>query len=141
MNSPGQDSYGLGAQTAHQPFALTAFPGKIWHGRHASPSAPWTSAQFAHVCTSAGLARVAGSTDDASSVYFMDDATGSLISRCGMSCAMASEPGRTMQPAAATAENFKNWRLAILLNGISLIYSLCSGPSGGDAYLSTIPFH
>jgi len=34
---------------------------------------------------------------------------------------MASAPGRTTQPAAATADNFKNWRLAILLNGISLV--------------------
>jgi hypothetical protein len=30
----------FGAQTEHQPFALTALPGKIWQGRHASPSLP-----------------------------------------------------------------------------------------------------
>ena len=30
----------LGAQTEHQPLAATALPGKIWHGRQASPSAP-----------------------------------------------------------------------------------------------------
>jgi len=30
----------FGAQTEHQPAAATALPGKIWQGRHASPSAP-----------------------------------------------------------------------------------------------------
>jgi len=30
----------FGAQTEHQPFAATALPGKIWQGRHASPSLP-----------------------------------------------------------------------------------------------------
>ena len=101
---------GLGcpAQTAHQPSALTSLPGKIWQGRHASPSAPWTSAQFAQVCDSAGFVRVAGSTDAASSVYFIDAATGSAVSRCGMSCACAFALGSTTHPAAATADNFKN---------------------------------
>lgn len=77
--------------------------------------------QFAQFCSAAGLARDAGSTELASSVYFIDAATGSSVVRCGMSCAIASEPGRITHPAAATTDNFKNWRLAMLLNGISFI--------------------
>ena len=54
----------------HQPFALTTLPGKIWHGRQASPSLPCTNAQLAQFWSAAELARLAGSTVLASCVYF-----------------------------------------------------------------------
>jgi hypothetical protein len=79
----------LGAQTEHHPAAATALPGKIWHGRHSSPSLPCTNAQLAQVCSAAGLLRVAGSTVDASSVYFMALAMGSSTAKRGKSPAFA----------------------------------------------------
>lgn len=38
----------LATKAAHQPFGLTALPGKIEHGRSASPSLPWTRLHLAH---------------------------------------------------------------------------------------------
>src|SRR5690606_27383693 len=37
---------GIFAQTLHQPSAATTLPGKIPHGRQASPSLPWICMQF-----------------------------------------------------------------------------------------------
>ncbi len=62
ITGPINYAYAIGAQTEHQPAALTSLPGNIWHGRHSSPSAPCTNAQFAQVWSAAGLARCAGST-------------------------------------------------------------------------------
>src|SRR5210317_570047 len=111
----------LGAQTEHQPAALTALPGNIWQGRQ-SPSPAWISAQLAQFCSAAGLLRVDGSTAEASFVYFMALAIGSSSDRCGRSEAMASRPGCTKQPAAATADSWRNLRRAMLLNVVSLVH-------------------
>ena len=112
---------GLGAHTIHQPLAETVLLGKIEQGRHASPSLPRSSAQFAQLWSTAGLGRDARSTDEASSVYLKAIAIASSAVRCGRSSARASRPGCTRQPAAATADSWINLRRAILLNGISLM--------------------
>ena len=109
----------FGDQTEHQPAAATTLPGKIWHGRHSSPSLPCTSEQFAQFCSGAGLLRVAGSTVAASAVYFIAWAMGSSADSWGISPARTSRPGCMKQPAAATADSWINLRRAILLNGIS----------------------
>ena len=57
-----ETAQGFGAQTEHQPLALTSLPGKIWQGRHSWPSSPWIRAQFEQFWTSAGFGRVAAST-------------------------------------------------------------------------------
>ena len=114
MNCPDQ---ALGAHTEHQPPALTSFPGKIWQGRHSSPSLPWINAQFAQVWPSV--------VEECT--YFSDCAVGSSSVRRSPSCALASLPGATRQPAAATAEIWMNWRLAILLKVVSSY--LVSGPT------------
>jgi hypothetical protein len=110
----------FGAQTEHHPFAATTFPGKIWHGRHSSPALPCNSAQLAQFCSGAGLLRAAGSTVDASWVYFIACAIGSSTASFGKSPARTSRPGCMKQPAAATADSWINLRRAILLNGFSL---------------------
>ena len=122
-------TYAFGAHTEHHPAAFTCLPGKIWQGRHSSPSAPCTRAQFAQVWPSVADA----------CTYLSDCAVGSSSASCGRSSARASSPGFTRKLAAATADNWINWRLAILLNGLSLItfVQFVAPRRKRDAYINT----
>ena len=74
----------------------------------------------------------------ASPVYFIACAIGSSSASLGTSSALASEPGRTRQAAAVTADNCINWRLAILLKRLSsLLLILMPGTVPDPHYINT----